>query len=408
MRRSVEARGRRPRLLVAITDPLSTVLLRGQLAHARAAGFDVTLISGPGARARQLAAEEGVGLVEVPMVRELSPLRDLVSLWRVFRVVRRLRPDLVNAGTAKAGLLVTAAAWLNGVPGRIYTMRGIRLETHRGFFRHLLWGVERLIGAMVHRVVCVSPSLRARALQLGVVAPEKTLVLAGGSSNGVQVERFGAGANGPAAARLRGELGLQGAGPVVGFVGRLVRDKGVRELAEAWSMLREEFPDARLLLVGPEESGDPVPSAVLQALREDARVTLTGGVFDTAPYYLLMDMLVLPSYREGFPNVVLEAGASGLPVVTTTVPGCVDAVEDGITGLHVPAGDARALSAALRRYLADPGLRRRHGDAGRARVNAEFRRERIWEGLIDLYREMVVANTAAAGPAARASPGELP
>jgi glycosyltransferase involved in cell wall biosynthesis len=400
-----EGPARRPRLLVAITDPMSTLLLRGQLAYARAAGYDVTLVSGPGERARRLAEEEGVALAEVPMERELSPLRDLASLWRLVRLVRRLRPDLVNAGTAKAGLLVTLAAWLNRVPGRVYTMRGLRLETGRGPFRRVLWMVERLTCAMAHRVVCVSPSLRARALELGVVRADKTRVMGGGSSNGVHLERFGPAANAAAAERLRRELGLEGAeGPVLGFVGRLVRDKGVQELAEAWAELRGEFPGARLLVVGPAESGDRVPPEVLRALREDPRVAWTGMVADPAPYYLLVDVLVLPSYREGFPNVVLEAAASGLPVVTTSVPGCVDAVVDGATGAHVPAGDARALAGALRRYLGDPGLRRAHGLAARARVEAEFRRERIWEGLVGLYRELSAAGRVPA--AAVGHPGD--
>lgn len=392
---------RRPSVLVAVTDPMSTRLIRGQLAHVRAAGYHVTLLCAPGEAARRLAAEEGVDLAEVPMEREISPLRDLASLWRVVGVLRRVRPDVVNAGTAKAGLLVTAGAWLTRVPGRVYTLRGMRLDTTRGALRRVLWAVERLTCALAQRVVCVSPSLRARALELRLLPPGKTVVIGGGSSNGVHAEHFGARHDGAAAA-LRRELGMEGGGPVVGFVGRIVRDKGIEELAAAWRVLRDEFPAARLLLVGPPEASDAVSGGTAAALAADPRVHQPGHVDDPAPYYRMMDVLVLPSYREGFPNVLLEGGASGVPMVTTRVPGCVDAVEDGRTGALVPPGDADALAAALRAYLADPALRARHGRAARERVLAEFGRERIWDGLVALYGELGARTPRAGGAPARA------
>lgn len=377
------------RLLLGITDPASAVLIRGQLAWLRAAGWRVTLLCGPGEAVRRLAAEEGVELAEVLMAREISPRADLAALRRVLRVVRGVRPDVVNAGTAKAGLLVMMAAWLARVPGRVYTMRGLRLETTRGALRGVLWTVERLTCALATRVVCVSPSLRARAVELGVVPAGKTVVIGGGSSNGVNVDRFGpTPGNAAEADRLREALGLAGDGPVAGFVGRLVRDKGIGELADAWARLRDEFPRARLLLVGPAEAGDPVDPATIAALRADPSVCWAGRVDDPAPCYLLMDLLVLPTYREGFPNVVLEAGASSLPTVATAVPGCVDAVADGRTGALVPPRDAAALAGAIGAYLRDPALRRAHGRAARERVETEFRRERIWRGLAELYGEL--------------------
>lgn len=187
----------------------------------------------------------------------------------------------------------------------------------------------------------------------------------------------------------RRRLGIPADAVVLGFLGRLVRDKGILELAEAWRRLREEWPAAHLLLVGPFEAQDPVPRELEASLREDPRVHLTGMDWNTPPLYASMDLLVLPTHREGFPNVPLEAAAMELPVVTTSIPGCVDAVADGETGTLVPASDATALTQAIRRYLRNASLRRQHGVAGRSRVLCAFRQEAIWEALHAEYERLL-------------------
>jgi glycosyltransferase involved in cell wall biosynthesis len=181
---------------------------------------------------------------------------------------------------------------------------------------------------------------------------------------------------------------------VAGYVGRLVTDKGIAELWQAWTVLRERHPDLHLLLVGPFEDTDPVPPAVRQGLETDPRVHLAGMDWNTPPLYAAMDLLVLPTYREGFPNVLLEGASMGLPVVATRVPGCVDAVRDGETGTLVPARDPAALAAALDAYVADPALRRARGRAGRARVAAEFRQEVVWEGIFAEYDRLLAPRGA--------------
>jgi glycosyltransferase involved in cell wall biosynthesis len=171
---------------------------------------------------------------------------------------------------------------------------------------------------------------------------------------------------------------------VVGFVGRIVRDKGIVELYQAWKILRARDLNLHLLLVGPFDPQDPVPPGIESRLRKDPRAHLTGMDWDTPRLYAAMDVVSLPTYREGFPNVPIEAAAMGLPVVATRIPGCVDAVQDGVTGTLVPPADAHALARAIEAYVTDPVLRRRHGVAGRERVLREFRQEVIWEAL---YRE---------------------
>jgi glycosyltransferase involved in cell wall biosynthesis len=256
----------------------------------------------------------------------------------------------------------------------------------------MLAAAERLATASAGTVVCVSDSLRQRYLELRLAPAAKTIALEPGSSNGVDVERFRPAAPGEAAA-LRRQLGIPAAAPVVGFVGRLTRDKGVADLVEAFfGTVIEQHPEARLLLVGDHEQGDELSAQVHERLG-DPRVVLTGFVNDTGGFYRAMNVLALPSYREGFPNTPLEAAASAVPVVGYAATGTVDAVVHGESGSLVPVGDRQALAAALVTEIADPGTAMRHGRAGRERVLQSFTRERVWQAWADIYR------AAAAGPA---------
>jgi glycosyltransferase involved in cell wall biosynthesis len=231
--------------------------------------------------------------------------------------------------------------------------------------------------------------LRQRAVDLQLVGADKAYVIGAGSSNGINCLRFLPGKERiAAAAALRTKLNISPRATVIGFVGRLTRDKGISELYGAYQSLKRSLPDLHLLLVGDFEEGDPVDAAIRGRLEGDPRVSIAGMVSDTAPYYLLMSVLALPTYREGLPNVALEAQASKVPVVTTTATGAKDSVLNGVTGLLVPPRDEMALAQALWEILSDSEKIRRMGEAGAEWVQAHFRQDVFWEALIADYHRM--------------------
>lgn len=381
----------RPTILYCVTVSLSaSTLLRGQLAYFSRKGYRVHLACSPGPTLQDLAARESVTVHPIPMSRRISPLRDMLSLFAMIALIRNVRPDIINAGTPKAGLLGILAATLTGVRARVYVMRGLRLQTSTGLMRKILILTEKLACRCAHVVVCVSPSLREEAIRARLVSPNKAQVIGMGSSNGVDVERFKLDAHlREQIDSLRAKHHLSTEAPTLGFVGRLTKDKGVIELIEAFERLYAEDSSIRLLLVGDTEDEDPLPQHTLQTIFNHPGIVRTGFVSETAPYYYLMDVLCLPSHREGFPNAPLEAAAAGRPTVTTDATGARDSVDDGVTGFVVRCKDIDSLTKALRRLLFDRQVARAMGEQARRRVINSFTPETVWKGLDDLYRRLL-------------------
>ncbi len=379
------------KLVHIVTSPMTAwAFLRGQLRFMKERGFDITLISAPGWELDEIAQQEEADRIAVPMMREPAPLADSVTLARLTALLRRLRPDIVHCGTPKACLVGGLAARAAGVPARVMTLHGMRADGLTGPKRRLMVFLERLSCANAQRIYCVGESLRQRAIELRLASPEKLRVLGPGTANGIDAQRF---ARTPALLErtqaLRERLNLPADALVIGFVGRLVRDKGVAELIGAFGELKREFPTLRLLLVGPLESYDGLDPELRTRITGDPQIVHTGFLESPECAYPLMTVLALPTYREGFPYVPMEAAAMEVPVVATRVTGCVDAVVDGRTGALVPVRDAAALATALATYLRDPALCRQHGQAGRMRVETEFRPEPIWQLLYEEYCEML-------------------
>lgn len=377
-------------LLHVTTVPQTLVFFRGQVGYLKRDGFDVMVASSPGEPLDRFAAEENVPAFPVPMSRRITPLHDLSSLIRLVRVILRARPAIVHSHTPKAALLGTLAARLTGRKA-VLSVFGLPQMTRTGITRRVLDAKTRIECALAHRVWCDSASLREVLVAKRLCAAGKVVVLGSGSVNGVDaIGRFNPSRfPSPERRAIRTALRMPPDGLVIGFVGRIVRDKGIAELADAWTSLRVRYPALHLLLVGDAEPTDPLDPAVVARLRADERVHFTGHQEDVAPLIAVMDVFVMPSYREGFGVSNVEAAALEVPVVATRIPGCVDSVTDGLTGTLVPAGDATSLESAVARYLDDPDLRRRHGASGRRRVLAEFVPERIWSELAGLYRHVL-------------------
>ena len=376
----------RPRLVKIVTVPLSFSLGQGHAAVMAGAGFEVHAVSSPGPLADAYSQHERVPVHPVPMARRIAPWSDLVSFVRLLRTLMRLRPSVVQAGTPKAAVLGTLAAYLLRVRVRIYYVHGLPMLTATGALRRILFAVERLTCRAATHIVCVSPSIRRELIAAGMCPSEKAVVLGHGSSNGVDVSVFDP-SRFPADAvkAARANLGIPADALVIGFLGRIGREKGIEQLYQAWRVVREAFPTAYLLIVGPDEANDPVAPEILEALKGDARVRLTGPDWYPAPLYALMDLLCMPSHREGCPNVALEAAAMELPVVAFRVPGVVDAVESGTTGELVDPLSAEQIAAAISKYFRQPSLRRKHGRAGRRRIHELFAREKVWTALTKFY-----------------------
>lgn len=378
--------GRAPSLLHATTVPQTLGFLCGQVSYISAHGITISAVSSPGPRLEAFGQTEGITVHGVRMPRRITPVGDMKAVVRLWHHFIRTMPQIVHAHTPKGGLLAMISARLAGVPVSVYHIHGMPYVTQTGVKRTLLKSTEKISCALATQVLCVSDSVREVAVRDSICPAHKIKVLLGGSINGVDADgRFNPARVGAAGREARARYDIPEDAPVVGFIGRIVRDKGLVELVEAWKVLRDEFPALHLLVVGPFEPQDPVPAETEAVLRSDARIHLTGRQLDTPPLFAAMDVLCLPTYREGFPNVPLEAAAMELPVAATRIPGCVDAVADGETGTLVPPRDAAALADALRAYLNDTDLRRRHGQAGRARVLREFRQEAIWEAMYQEY-----------------------
>ena len=314
----------------------------------------------------------------VPIKRTINPVIDLVAIWKLFFIIKRNKVNVVFGHSPKGALVAMIAAFLSGVKRRVYFRHGLVFETATGAKRSLLVLVERLVTSFATQVVDVSPSVLSK-VKAEKIDISKDIMLSKGTCNGVDVDRFNMEVNRPDPV-LKKTLQIPENAFVVGFVGRLVKDKGIVELIESWKMLSVAYPHMRLLLVGPFDTRDGLSDALRNDITIMSSVIHVDFTEDVVPYYQLMDLLILPSYREGFPTVVLEAGAMGIPAVATAVTGCIDAVIDGVTGLFT-THDVKDIAEKILYYYQMPATRMLHGQQANSHIRTYFRQQLIWEEI---------------------------
>ena len=376
-----------PRLVyVAAIGATPNRFMRGQLADMKRRGYDVTVIASPGPDLDEVQRREGVDIRPIEIPRAISLKEDLRALREIIATFRELRPDIVNAGTPKGGLLGMIAARVTRVPARFYHLRGLRMETAHGWKRAVLTITEHVASKCSTRVLCNSESLRNVFVEGHFATDAKTTVLHRGSANGVDASRFVPNDDVSAwATDQQKMLGIGASDVVIGFVGRFTRDKGLDTVRRAFEAVTRSGISARLLLVGDFDETDPVDDETAKWIRTTPGITVTGFIKDPERYYAMIDVLVFPSHREGFPNVPLEAAAAAVPVVGYRATGTVDAIVDGETGTLVNIGDDTAFSDAVVRYAQNKELRTSHGSAAQARVLRDFAPQVIWAALAEEY-----------------------
>ena len=373
---------------IATLDISLRYLLKNQMVSLGAAGYEVTGISAPGEHTGALV-EAGIEHVAVPMTRRVTPAQDLVALFRLWQVMRREQFTIVHTHTPKPALLGQLAARLAGVPIVVNTLHGLTFRDGTPpLKKQLLVWLDKACAAMSHFILSQNPDDIETFVREGIAPREKLRFL----GNGIDVRRFDAGRI-PAetTARLRAEFGIEPGQKVVGFVGRMVVEKGILELVAAMEEVARRVPGVRLLVIGPDEGErsdaigkgdvrfDPVrPFAVFTGLRDDMPEMLS-----------LMDLFVLPSHREGFPRSPMEAASMGRPVIVTDITGCRETVRDGVTGRMFPAKDAGALAARILEVLEDPERARAMGAAGRALAEEKFDEQIVFRIVADTYRELL-------------------
>jgi len=319
----------------------------------------------------------------IPIKRQISPLSDLRSVFLLYKLIRKEKYDMVFGHTPKGALLAMCASFLANTPKRIYVRHGIMLETSSGFMRLVLLFIERFTAWLSTSILCVSKSVLTRSAELQLGGNAKSMTLPYYSINGVDTDRFSPEAFSPSfVASFKESLGIKPEKLVVGFIGRISNDKGIPDLITAWKKIIAQQPQLQLLLIGIFDDRDQVSAELADYIQHNSTITWVPYTREIAQYYSVIDILVLPSYREGMPTVVMEASSMAKPVITTRATGCIDSIQENHTGIFV-THSADSIAEAILFYIKNPAIRAAHGQNGRSFVLSNFKRELIWEQLLN-------------------------
>lgn len=371
---------KKKKIIRASTVPQSlNTFCRGILAEL-SQEYEVVAVSSPGDALEELAQREGVRTIAVPMERHISLMKDIKSLWRMWRLMRRERPDMVHSMTPKAGLMCMVAAWLARVPRRVHTFTGLVWPTSVGLKRRILMATDWVTCACATHVIPEGEGVKTDLLNHHITK-KPIKVLGYGNICGIDLDHYKPSTE---------KEDHTHKGFTFVFVGRIVRDKGINELVAAFDRMHNQYPDTRLLLIGGREDNlDPVLPATLERINAGNGIDAVGLQSDVRPFYEDADALVFPSYREGFPNVVIEAGAMGLPSIVTDINGSREIIIDGQNGVIIPSRDAEALYKAMLDFVENPQMVASLAVNARPLIASRYEQGYVRKCLYDYYHEIL-------------------
>ena len=384
------------KLIRITTVPISfKVLLKGQLRFMASNGFDVKGVSSEGEELREVHENEGIVMEAINMSRKITPFQDLKSLWEMWNFLRKEKPQIVHTHTPKAGIIGMLAARLAGVPHRLHTVAGLPLMEATGIKRKILNFVEKLTYSSATRVYPNSKGLYDFILQNNFTQSNKLKIIANGSSNGINTTFFSPDqVTELERVALREKLNIQPDDFVFVFVGRIVSDKGINELIKAFSELKtaenNELTSIKLLLVGGLESDlDPLHPETLAEINQNKGIISAGFQQDIRPFFAISDALAFPSYREGFPNVVMQAGAMGLPSIVSDINGCNEIIVEGENGLIIPPKNVEKLKEKMLTLAKDKNLYTKLKGNSRRMIENRYEQSVVWNALLEEYEGLL-------------------
>jgi len=366
-------------------------LLPGQMRFMAANGFDVLMISADGKELADVIENEQCPHMIVPMTRKITPLQDLKCLYRLIKIFRKEKPDIVHTHTPKAGLLGMLAAKFSGVKTRIHTVAGLPLMAETGFKYHLLIFIEKLTYAAASNVWPNSYSLLQFITEKKLCKPAKLHIIAKGSTNGININRFNEAALDENGVReIKQQVNFSDDHTYLLCIGRLVKDKGIVELVYVFTLLQQHNNNLHLILVGEFEAGlDPLPERTLQEIKTNPFITHINWSNRVEYFMHIADLFVFPSHREGFPNVLLQAGAMGLPVICSHITGNIDIVTNNETGLIFEKGNEQQMLKHLQYALEHPQQMQMMAQQLQQVINKNYRQENIWQNMLQAYKSLV-------------------
>ena len=348
--------------------------------------YEVVAVSSPEIELKQIEEEANIRCIGVPMERSISPFKDLVSLWRLIQVFRKEKPDMVHSMTPKAGLLSMMAAWVTRVPVRIHTFTGLVFPTSTGLKRKILMLTDRITCACATHIIPEGEGVKQDLQQHGITKKELK-VLGYGNIKGINLKHYALTGNiKEQATAIRKNLHIDENDYVFLFIGRLVGDKGIHELVDAFETLSTIHPHLHLILVGAEEPNlDPLKIETRKKIHQIPTIHEVGEQVDVRPWYAASNALVFPSYREGFPNVVIEAGAMELPSIVTDINGSREIVINEVNGVIIPSKNVQALQEAMENFILHPEQTKEMGRKARPLIESRYEQSFVQQCLKDFY-----------------------